>query len=109
MKEVLIKLLQGIIDDLDAGNSNLTEEETLKVVKVLKKYSRRDMPMSKYQAYTYIGKSRATFDNLVKEGKIPEGVHTAGYKEKSWFRKDLDKYIKDYATNRKNSNTGKRS
>ena len=62
--------------------------------------------MSKYQAFTYIGKSRATFDNLVREGKIPQGVHTAGYKEKSWYKKDLDKYLKEYEKRRENSNIG---
>ena len=93
MVNVLQKLLRKIDQDIDAGNSNLTEEETLEVVEILKEYTRRDKPMSKYQAYTYLNISRATFDNLVSEGKLPKGVKVAGFKELFWYKRDLDKYI----------------
>ena len=93
MVSVLQKLLRKIDQDIDAGNSNLTEEEALEVVEILKEYTRRDKPMSKYQAYTYLNISRATFDNLVSEGKLPKGVKVAGFKELFWYKKDLDKYI----------------
>ena len=79
MISVLQKLLRKIDQDIDAGNSNLTEEETLEVVEILKEYTRKDKPMSKYQAYTYLNISRATFDNLVSEGKLPKGVKVAGF------------------------------
>jgi predicted DNA-binding transcriptional regulator AlpA len=49
--------------------------------------------MSKYQAYTYLNMSRATFDNLVREGKLPKGVKVAGFKELFWYKKDLDKAL----------------
>jgi len=104
VKEILKKSLQGLIDELDAGNSNLTEEETLKVVSIIKKYSRRDVPMSKYQACEYTGYRRAQFDNLVREGKLPEGKKVSGFKELFWYKKELDKYIKQYGIRRKNSN-----
>lgn len=93
MVSVLQKLLRKIDQDIDAGNSNLTEEETLEVVEILKEYTRKDKPMSKYQAYTYLNISRATFDNLVSEGKLPKGVKVAGFKELFWYKRDLDKYI----------------
>lgn len=93
MISVLQKLLRKIDQDIDAGNSNLTEEEALEVVEILKEYTRRDKPMSKYQAYTYLNISRATFDNLVSEEKLPKGVKVAGFKELFWYKKDLDKYI----------------
>ena len=93
MVSVLQKLLRKIDQDIDAGNSNLTEEEALEVIEILKEYTRRDKPMSKYQAYTYLNISRATFDNLVSEGKLPKGVKVAGFKELFWYKKDLDKYI----------------
>lgn len=95
MVSVLQKLLRKIDQDIDAGNSNLTEEETLEVVEILKEYTRRDKPMSKYQAYTYLNISRATFDNLVSEGKLPKGVKVAGFKELFWYKKDLNKYIEN--------------
>ena len=86
--QTIRKLLIGIIDDIDAGNSNIDEKDAMEVVKLLKGM-RRDNPISKYQAYTYLGISRAKFDNLVREGKIPEGKKIPGFKEKVWFKKDL--------------------
>ena len=37
--------------------------------------------LSKEQAYKYIGKKRATFDNLIREGKLPKGKKEVGFKE----------------------------
>ena len=82
------------MDDIDAGNSNLDEEEAMRIVKTIKILSRKDVPMSKYQAYTYLNISRATFDNYVRAGKIPRGKKIAGLKELIWYRKDLNKIQK---------------
>jgi predicted DNA-binding transcriptional regulator AlpA len=88
MLQTIKKLLLGIVDDIDAGNSNIDENEAMEVIRLLKGM-RNDNPMSKYQAYTYLGISRATFDNLVREGKLPEGRKLPGFKEKIWLKKDL--------------------
>lgn len=66
--------LQKIIINIDNGNSNLSEDEMIEVVDFLKMYTNKDVVMSKYQAFNYLGISRATFDNLVREGKIPQGI-----------------------------------
>ena len=95
MLSVLQKLLRKIDEDIDAGNSNISEEEELQIVEILKEYTRKDKPMSKYQAYTYLNIRRATFDNLVKDNKLPAGRKVAGFKELFWYKKDLDKYIKE--------------
>lgn len=94
MLNVLRAQLVKIIEDIDTGNSNITEEDTIEITKALRRITRKDNPMSKYQAYTYLNISRATFDNLVKEGKLPEGKKIEGFKEKFWYKRDLDKYIK---------------
>lgn len=94
MIHVIKELLLKIIDDIDAGNSNISEEDELEIVKTLKRYTRKDKPMSKYEAYTYLNISRATFDNLVKDGKLPKGKKQTGFKELFWYKKDLDKYKK---------------
>lgn len=86
--------LVRIIEDIDAGNSNLTEEEALAVMKAIARYSRKDTPMSKESACTYIGMSRSKFDSLVREGKIPRGKKSLGFKELHWTKRDLDKYLK---------------
>lgn len=80
-----------MIDDLDAGNTYVDEEDAIKVAKFLRETVRTDISMSKYQAYTYLGISRAKFDNLVREGKIPRGKKVPGFKELCWTKKDLRK------------------
>ena len=48
-----------------------------------------------YQTFNYIHVSRDTFDNLVKEGKLPQGIRQQGFTEKAWLKKDLDEYLKN--------------
>lgn len=89
MLQTIKSLLLRIVDDIDAGNSNVDEDEAVEIIKSLKELVRIDKPMSKYQAYTYLNISRATFDNMVREGKIPRGRNVAGFKELMWLEKDL--------------------
>lgn len=49
--------------------------------------------MSKIQACDYLGVSRATFDNYVRDGFIPKGIKQEGFKELSWHKVDLDLYL----------------
>ena len=88
IKEELLK----IVDDIDAGNSNISEEEGVMLINTIKSFTEKDIPMSKYQAFNYLHISRATFDNLVREGKIPQGKKQQGFNELQWFKKDLDVY-----------------
>jgi predicted DNA-binding transcriptional regulator AlpA len=87
-------MLQKLIDDIDAGNSNLSELETEEVIGLLRNYTTKNEGLSKYQAYSYLNVSRATFDNYVREGLIPKGMHIQGFKELRWYKKDLDAFIK---------------
>lgn len=95
MLQVIKRLLLQIVDDIDCGNSDVSEEEELAIVKSLQKYTRKDIPMSKYQAYTYLNISRASFDALVRDEILPRGKKIAGFKELVWYKKDLNKYIKN--------------
>ena len=95
MLNVIKELLLKIVDDIDTGNSNLSDEESIEVIKSLRKYTRKDKPLSKYQAYTYLNMSRAKFDNMVRDGKLPKGKKVAGFKELIWYKRDLNKYIKN--------------
>lgn len=95
MKKALRELLQKIIDDLDCGNSNYPdEEELIEIVETLRRYTRKDELLSKYQAYTFLNMSRATFDNKVRSGEIPKGIKVQGFKELMWNKKDLIKLCK---------------
>lgn len=94
MIKIIKKYLLQMVDDIDAGNTNLTDEEAIKFVATLREYTDRTKRLSKYQACKYLNVSRATFDNYVRAGKLPRGKHEAGFKELSWSKKDLDNFIK---------------
>ena len=96
MLKELRNLLQRIIDDIDCGNSNIEKEEDMfKLIEALKEYTRKDVLLSKYQAYTFLNMSRATFDNKVRLGELPKGQKVAGFKELMWNKKDLINIIKN--------------
>lgn len=94
MLKVIRNLLLKIVNNIDAGNSNITENEAIELAKVLQSYTDKTVKMSKYQAYQYLNISRATFDNYVREGRLPRGKKEAGFKELFWAQKDLDEFIK---------------
>jgi hypothetical protein len=94
MLKIIRDLLEKIIDDIDAGNSNIKEDEAIEIVKVIKSYTDKTKRLSKYQACQKLNVSRATFDNLVREGIIPRGEKVIGFKELFWEEKTLDDCIK---------------
>ena len=94
MLKIIKELLLKIVDDIDAGNSNLTEEEALEAIETLKTFTNKGKRLSKYAACKYLNVSRATFDNYVRDGKLPKGKHDIGFKELSWSQKDLDRFMK---------------
>lgn len=89
MLNVIKTLLRKILNDIDAGNSNVSEKEAIEIVNVIKSYTDKTQRLSKYQACQKLNISRATFDNLVREGIIPRGQKIAGFKELFWTEKDL--------------------
>ena len=93
LKSIIRNLLQKFIDDLDAGNSNIDEDQEIKKITVLSNIANPDQRMSKIQACDYLGVSRATFDNFVRDGFIPKGTKQEGFKELSWSKADLDIYL----------------
>ena len=68
MLKVIRNLLLKIVDNIDAGNSNITEEEAVKIVDSLKRFTDKEKRLSKYAACEHLNISRATFDNYVREG-----------------------------------------
>lgn len=85
LKQVLLQ----IVDNIDAGNSNLEEEEINEVLDTINKATNTQNKLSKAQACSYLNVSRATFDNLVRDKVIPEGRKEVGFKEKFWYKNDL--------------------
>lgn len=85
-------MLRKIADKIDEGSISSNPEETMQAMEALKTFVDKEQKLSKYQAYQYLNMSRASFDNYVREGKIPRGKKEAGFKEKFWTKKDLDEF-----------------
>ena len=96
LMDVIAQLLEQCLDNIKAGTSNISEEDQLEIVAMLRKYTDKDRRLSKYQACTYLNMSRATFDNYVREGKIPKGKKEIGWKELSWSESELKEVIKQF-------------
>lgn len=92
MLNIIRDLLVKYIDDIDSGNTNLSYEKQCQLLRLL---SNVDNPeeMNKTRAAEYIGKSRATFDNYVKDGLIPKGKQVGDFKELRWYKSDLDLFL----------------
>lgn len=91
--KIIRSLLVKVIEDIDAGNSNIEEHDAFDIIECIKKYTDKEKRMSKYAACQYLNISRATFDNYIREGKLPKGTHEIGFKELSWSKKELDRFI----------------
>ena len=91
MLKIIKNLLQQIINDIDTGNSNISEKEQQEILDLVEKLLSKEL--TKTEASDYIGVSRATFDNYVNKGIIPKGIKRQGISSKFWNKSDLDKYL----------------
>lgn len=94
MLKVIARMLRSIADKIDDGSISSNPEETMQVMETIKGFVDKEQRLSKYEACRYLNISRATFDNYVREGKLPKGQKQAGFKELSWSYKDLNDAIK---------------
>lgn len=91
MLKIIRSLLQKFIDDIDADNTNLSYEQQCDIIKILSNVNiGQENEMNKTQAAEYLGVSRATFDNYVRDGFIPKGKQVGRFKELRWYKSDLD-------------------
>lgn len=91
--QIIKQQLLKIVDNIDAGNSNLTENEQSELLESLTKITEKDKPLTKYESAKFLHISRATFDNLVKDGLIPNGQKLyQGDSNIFWYKKDLNEY-----------------
>lgn len=91
MINILRNLLQQILDDIDTGNSNITEDQQIEIIDLIQKCNTKEL--SKVESANYIEVCRATFDNYVNKGLIPKGKKRQGFNELSWNKQDLDKFL----------------
>ena len=94
MRKIIRAILQKFIDDLDADNTNIDYEQECEILRLLSNVNiGQENEMNKTQAADYLGVSRATFDNYVRDGFIPKGKQVGSFKELRWYKSDLDIYL----------------
>ena len=93
MLQLIKTILNQFIEDIDSGNSNISEEEQEELLGLIQKINTKQL--SKIESASYIGVSRATFDNYISRGLIPKGYKRQGFKELSWNKSDLDKFLNE--------------
>lgn len=87
--DILKHSLLQIVENIDAGNSNAEDSQIDVLLDTINKATNAQNKMSKYQACKYLNISRATFDNWVRDGKLPKGKKEQGFKELFWEFGDL--------------------
>lgn len=94
MLNVIRKILQQYIDDIDSGNSNISEKEQIKLLNILQQINNKEL--SAFEACDYIGVSKSTFYNYINKGLLPKGEKKSG-KGVIWYKSDLDKFLEQEA------------
>ena len=94
MLSIIRNLLQQHIDNIDSGNTNINFQQQSDIIKILSNVNLgQDNEMNKTDAADYLGVSRATFDNYVRDGFIPKGKKVGNFKELRWYKSDLDMFL----------------
>ena len=94
MLNIIRAILQQYIDDIDANKVTLTFEQQCDILRILSNVNiGQENEMCKTEAASYLGVSRATFDNYVRDGFIPKGKQIGRFKELRWYKSDLDLFL----------------
>jgi predicted DNA-binding transcriptional regulator AlpA len=94
MLKLIRTILQKFIDDIDADNTNISYEQQCDIIRILSNVDTgQENEMNKTRAADYLGVSRATFDNYVRDGFIPKGKQIGSFKELRWYKSDLDLFL----------------
>lgn len=99
LKTILTRLLREAADKIDAGNCEMSEQEMIDAVRLF-----AHEPLSKDRACALLGVSRATFDNYIRNGWLPEGKKRIGFKELAWYRDELEIAINSMRNSQTHSN-----
>ena len=84
-KSLVVKYMREVADKIEVGTSEVSESEALDILRIVAHEA-----MSKEQACSYLNLSRARFDGLIREKKLPKGKKRIGFKEQVFYRDELD-------------------
>lgn len=85
LKGLVVKYMREVADKIEVDTSEISESQAMDILRIVAHEA-----MSKEQACIYLNMSRSRFDDLVREKKIPEGKKRMGFKEKVWYKDELD-------------------
>ena len=85
IKKLVSKYLREGADKIDAGTSEVSEAEAIDILRVIAHEA-----MSREKASNYLNMSRSKFNALVTEKKLPSGQKRKGFREKVWYKDELD-------------------
>jgi predicted DNA-binding transcriptional regulator AlpA len=89
MKNVLSKLvashIREIADKLDAGNTNITEEQAIHILSSI-----AHIELTKEEVCDKFKISRATFDRYVHVGFIPRGIKLKHKTALIWYQDEVE-------------------
>lgn len=89
------KGLLTLIDNINAGNTNLTEEESDELINLLNTFNKGNTTVSKaYACERILHITHNQFKYLLAKGVIPPGRKEYGFKELRWKKEDFNDAIK---------------
>lgn len=91
IRKQFANLLRELADKVDVGNTELDDEQTMRLMNLI-----AHQPLSKEQAAKHLHMSISKFDNLIREGWLPKGRKRTGFKEKVWYKDELNKAIERF-------------
>ena len=91
MLEVIKSALRQLLNDMDSGNSSISEKEQKELLNLFEKINKQEL--NKTEAAEYLGVSTSTINNYVNRGWIPEGIKKQGSSQKVWLKSDLNKFL----------------
>ena len=94
MLNIIRETLQQYINNIDSGNSNITEKEQMELLDIFQKINNQEL--SAFEAQDYLGISKSTFYNYINKGILPKGNKKSG-KGVFWYKSDLEKFLKQEA------------
>jgi hypothetical protein len=95
INKILAEVLKEKAALLESGNSNISKEQAIDILETIDVSMNGERALSKDAARLMLNVSRAQFDNYVREGKLPKGKKDVGFKELSWKKWVIKKFIKE--------------
>lgn len=84
LKKILARLLRDTANKLENDTCEISEAEAMDIVNNM-----THIALSKEMSCNYLNMSRSKFDDLIRQGKLPEGRKRVGFKEKIWYKDEL--------------------